>query len=300
MKTAGKFNVFAAVLLVAIISVVCVTAAPFATSLTSVFAEALLSPYVSENSYDGTILLSWSPVSGADTYTVYVNGNSVVSLPSVLTSFDLTSVFVVGGNYLIEVAALAGGVETARESVSYDHFVTLQSPDGLAVEDGKLVWQAVAGADRYAVSINGIDVCTTESLFITLSNYIGMTGDYTARIIAISDSEFYEDSAPAILTFRHVMPPIPLFTLELSKVGTQYLLSWPKYAEHAGATYRYYVTVDGVAQDPVDTESNCVSVNHLINGDGTYAFSVAAVKEGVASRYYTRVFRITDGMVTAI
>ena len=96
------------------------------------------------------------------------------------------------------------------------------------------------------------------------------------------------------------MPPIPLFTLELSKVGTQYLLSWPKYAEHAGATYRYYVTVDGVAQDPVDTESNCVSVNHLINGDGTYAFSVAAVKEGVASRYYTRVFRITDGMVTAI
>ena len=72
------------------------------------------------------------------------------------------------------------------------------------------------------------------------------------------------------------------------------------YAEHAGATYRYYVTVDGVAQDPVDTESNCVSVNHLINGDGTYAFSVAAVKEGVASRYYTRVFRITDGMVTAI
>lgn len=121
-------------------------------------AEELLYGEPENIAYDGQYV-TWSKVEGAKHYTVSINGNEAARANSTTYAYVTTETFEV------TVTAVFDNIE---KSVSAT-FKPLATIENLSLSDnGEVSWSAVAGANAYAVSINGKTQIVTDTRITTL------------------------------------------------------------------------------------------------------------------------------------
>lgn len=111
----------------------------------------LASPVITR---DGNYVF-WDAVAGAGSYVVYVNSDAVLTVRSEPFSYDLTS-FEGNGAMTVSVRAKSSSEKylDSPMSASVDTF-KLATPSNIKYFDGKLTWDAVAGASSYEITVNG-------------------------------------------------------------------------------------------------------------------------------------------------
>ncbi|MCD8207206.1 MAG: leucine-rich repeat protein, partial [Bacteroidales bacterium] len=105
--------------------------------------------------------ITWSEVSGATNYIIYVNGKQIETVESGFTTYDLYDDpdFVVSSSYVITVRAVSG--TATQNSQLSDEIVATDSEMAplLVYENGIVYWQYALAADTYYVTVSrGEDV----------------------------------------------------------------------------------------------------------------------------------------------
>ncbi len=179
--------------------------------------ENLAESNVSHTGFD----LSWSPVSGADTYDVEIkDGEDVVrQVNSIESTFCSAGDLDVGTEYSVFVIAVADEIyepsEAAVLSVSTSELSVLDSPvlsvdtDDMTTSSATVSWASVEHASGYAVKVLFNDLAVfSDSLDAaavswTASNLQPGT-EYEFSVTALGDGIDYADSAAAMVEFTTV------------------------------------------------------------------------------------------------
>ena len=137
-------------------------------------------------------IVTWSAVTGADSYVVHV-GTETHTVT--VTTFDLTTLTLEQGNYSVSVVAMIG-TNASSSSTIVSYFVggiTLDVPQNVTITDGILTWSAVTGADSYVVYVD------TDSYTVTVVTY-DLTaldlapGDHDVFVVAMAGTDLSESS----------------------------------------------------------------------------------------------------------
>ncbi|RIE03555.1 S8 family peptidase [Cohnella faecalis] len=168
---------------------------------------------LSASSTTSSITLSWSPVSGAASYSLYRNG----SLVTTTTSTSYTYSGLAGGtSYSVGVSTNNASGSSAVSSMT----VSTQSgsgapaaPSGLSASSTSnnitLSWLAVSGATSYTLQLNGTTVTTTASTSYTFSGLAANT-TYTVGVAAVNGSGSSLFSTSSVATKAVSMPNLTL------------------------------------------------------------------------------------------
>ncbi|MDR3216675.1 MAG: hypothetical protein LBT55_04585 [Clostridiaceae bacterium] len=176
------------------------------------FAGVLLQPAVSVVTENGRVLLRITKVPNANKYEVIINGGTPVSIAvadAEYTELDITETVVKIGTYAITVVAKSGQTyyaDSPQVLVTHVTYETLSAPvfdaelSGYVKNDAEeiigvnLVWNAVANAKYYKVTIGGAVIYTTET-----SLSADCTPGDVVSIQAVGHSLYYLDSEAVTL-----------------------------------------------------------------------------------------------------
>lgn len=164
-----------------------------------------------------SLVTSWNPVAGADTYTLVVNGEIAYTGPASATSkvfFDLLP----NTTYTVEVYATRGGVDGDRATdtaTTPEAEIKLEAPTTPVVvntEEGsvKISWNATNGALLYKVFRNGVEVGSVSSPSYTDKNTV--EGDAYLYTVKAFDGTKTSEASPFVLvtvTAKSEVPKAP-------------------------------------------------------------------------------------------
>lgn len=158
---------------------------------------------------DGNVV-SWEAVSGATSYTVYVNddGTSVTG-----TSYTLT--MTEAGSYTIYVianstnAAYTDSVRSNTVTYTVEQTYPLAAP---VIElDGNVVsWDAVEHAVSYTVTVNGTAQAPVTGTSYTITETT--PGDYTVTVVANAEAGTNYVNSPASNSVTYTVPDTPVLS----------------------------------------------------------------------------------------
>ena len=185
-------------------------------------AEDLLFKAPENVSYDGQFI-TWGKVDGAKHYTVSINGGEEARSNS--TTYVYTS------NDTFEVTVTA--VFEKTEKSTYITFKPLASIENITVSDnGEVSWDAVSGANAYAVSVNGKTQNVTDTRITTLPE-----GSNRVKVkpIVSGDNSYYSSFSQEVNVYIYEAPK------DVKYDGTMVL--W------TGNASNYLITINGVATE---------------------------------------------------
>lgn len=142
----------------------------FSLYLDEITCERLIKLSVPQNLVLSGSVLSWDAVPGASGYIVSVNGEETEVSSN---SLELSAA---GGAYTIRVKAV--GVEGYIASEFSESITNVMPvPGGLRYENGMITWNAVDGAEKYILNINGEEITVNGALNYSFtpaadSNYV--------------------------------------------------------------------------------------------------------------------------------
>ena len=158
---------------------------------------------------DGNVV-SWEAVSGATSYTVYINddGTSVTG-----TSYTLT--VTEAGSYTIYVianstnAAYTDSVRSNTVTYTVEQTYPLAAP---VIElDGNVVsWDAVEHAVSYTVTVNGTAQAPVTATSYTITETT--PGDYTVTVVANAEAGTNYVNSPASNSVTYTVPDTPVLS----------------------------------------------------------------------------------------
>lgn len=151
---------------------------------------------------------------------------------------------------------------------------TLSAPQNLRKSGNKVVWDAIDGASKYSVSLNG------EQIEVNTAECDLPSGGYTVKVKAIGDGVFYEDSVFSAQLTNRVGKPTDLVLEENT-------LKWKAVSNAVG----YVVDINGTQTD-VGTATSIAwdkpqDTNYIVKvkakGDGSVWYD--SEEAGMAIRY---------------
>jgi len=187
--------------------------------------------------------ITWNQVANATSYQVSINGESQVVSTNEMDKPE--------GGYKIKVKALGDGVIYEDSQYSVEITNMLSAPTGVKINESKVVsWNAVSGAQGYALDINGeqIDVGTATTYTFDKPE----DKNYIIKVKAKGDGNPYFDSDYAGIVVRYV-------ALEEGVI-----------ADFADETYVYDVASANIAYNCVDAGmvASAYSAEYLESYDG--------------------------------
>ncbi len=206
---------------------------------------------------------TWDAVSGATSYFVTVlKGEEEVYAGNIgeATSFDLK--YYAEGNYTIKVRPVARGWSSPADTACTYEKTRIATPKGLTYTGSSFTWEAVSGAEKYIVTIDGVPyTSTTTTLSLEGIEFNGAKEaiEVTVRAIKGNDSSIDSDAVTLRATLGNIR-------YEDGK------LSWDAVT---GVT-QYVITIDG--GDPIEVEGTSYDVTFTHAGD--YTFTVSSRLEG--------------------
>lgn len=127
---------------------------------TSIITAKLLAVPANFTNVEDTI--SWSSVTGAESYEVWVNGATINNELNTSLQLDLST----AGEYEIKVRAIIDEVNAYSSKYTESlEIIRLAVPGAVNYQPGGIVWNPVTSAIHYVVSINDVETTTN------LSNY---------------------------------------------------------------------------------------------------------------------------------
>ncbi|MBR2480041.1 MAG: hypothetical protein IKB56_01905, partial [Clostridia bacterium] len=222
-------------------------------------------------------ILKWSTVNHANDYVVNIDGTDVAVVGNAI-SYQLEGLEI-GKTYLLKVKArnTLGLYNDSwySDPIEYVHEAffegTLAIPQNLNVSGRKLTWSAVAHADSYVVSIDGVeyDAVSTTSFDVSFLQ-VGFT--YSLKVKAIDSSSSFdtsEYSKPYIYTPTN-LPPLFLPT---EPQVTDGVLNWTAVDNAVG----YIVSLNGVDYPAMTNRFDMSTLNR----DTTYIVKIKALADNV-------------------
>ena len=223
----------------------------------------LVASYITPNSFN----VAWSPVSGATSYTVYVNGTlkgTTSSAAYSVTGLNANSV------YSISVGAVnASGSSSQSNAISVaTSAFTPSTPTGLALSyftsnSCSVAWSPVVGATNYEVYVNGLltGVTSSASYYIT-----GLNANTPYNIsVAASNTSGASLQSTAIGVRTLAIAPVGLVASSITPNSCN--IAW---SPVAGAT-SYAVYINGTFKASVTGTSYFMS---NLNPNTSYTISV--------------------------
>ena len=252
-------------------------------------------------------ILSWSPVTNAGSYRVYVNGTARGSTTTA-TSFDLRSISLSSGSHSVQVRALAGSGTSftnsgLSSSVTFNTWGTggmLSAPTNLWISGSMLHWNSVSGAVGYRIYVGGVGQTeTTSATSFDLSRLNIGSGNRSIQVRALGNHVTTQNSslsssvnfnasgtATATPTPRPAATPTPTPVPALAPaqppsnlrvVGN--VLHWDGVPNVAG----YNIYVGGVARTLAPTVATHFSLNALGLPAGYYTVQVRAIGNEIST-----------------
>jgi len=208
------------------INVSTITNAPVATSATGVTASSFIA--------------NWGTVTGATSYTLYVDGTSVYTGTS--TSCNVTYLEINTSYTYYVVASNAGG-----DSANSNTINALTAPDAPVISSETNItnssftahWGAVTGATGYKLYVDGINVYTGAS---TSCNVTGLAAgtSYTYYVTATNAGGGYSDDSDSVDVL--LVPEIPIANIASDLTKTSFTANW----DSSTGADNYILYVDGV------------------------------------------------------
>ena len=218
-------------------------------------------------------VITWNAVSGAQRYEIWVDGPNGRTLLNTVTDTTYTlPVWTVVGDYVITIRAVADGRESSgfSNSVTFRVLRTLDAPQNLRVTGTTLEWNAVDGANQYAIYVDGTRRQTVSVLMFDLSTILTEIGDFRIQVRALGNDVIASELSGDV-TFR-VHGPLDAPVLNINNN----VLSW----NAVDAAERYEIWVDGVLH------ANNITVL-------TYTLDMAVF--GVEREYRITIRAVADG-----
>ena len=273
---------------------------------------------------DQQVVLDWTAVSGASSYTVYWGTSSGISSSSTTLSNISTDNYThtglsYGTTYYYKVAAvdangtgtLSSEVSTTPASSSSDNSTTtstLSAPSGLTATGGNqqvvLDWTAVSGASSYTVywdNASGITTSDSGITSITTDNYThtgrnnGTTYYYKVAAVDASGtgSLSSEVNATAADTTAPTSPSISINSGAANSTSDNVTLTLSA-GDTVGVT-GYYASETSTT--PASSASGWTSVTSATSYSGSVSFTLSS---GYASKTVYVWFQDTAGNVSAV
>ncbi|MBJ6360759.1 cadherin-like beta sandwich domain-containing protein [Paenibacillus sp. GCM10012307] len=216
---------------------------------------------------------TWTAVTGATGYNVYVDGTKINSSPITTTSFTVTNQSP-GTTYSVKVTALSSAGESSASAVDSVTTIT-DAPTGLnhssvTTTGWVQAWTAVTGATGYNVYVDGTKInsspITTTSFTVT-NQSPGTT--YSVKVTALSSAgESSASDADSVTTITDA----PTGLNHSSVTTTGWVQTWTAVTGATG--YNVYVDGTKINSSPVTTTS--FTVTNQSPGT-TYSVEVTAV-----------------------
>ncbi len=201
-------------------------------------AKDLIYPAPENIAYDGQYI-TWNKIDNANHYTVAINGGEAARSNSTTYAYASTDTFEV------TVTAVFDHAEQSA-SVTFKPLAPITAVH--VEEDGAIRWDAVAGANAYAVSINGTETEVTDTQFALPEG----SNRVKVKPIVSGDKTFYSSYSEEINAYVYAAPASVKYD------GTA--LTW------TGSASDYLVTVNGTA--------NTVKGNSYAFNSGNKDFTV--------------------------
>lgn len=223
---------------------------------------------------------SYSFIDGA--YTSETAGGSYVQI---VDKFEGKEEFV---DYEIEICTVGNSGNILNSNYSEKFTTNRLSPvdkNSIKTIDGILKWQAVADADYYNVSINGVEnknlSLHTTSLNVSTLNL--PVGNYTVAIRAIGNDKITSIATTANGTFIQLgvvdEDSIAIGTNDSAPTLTN-VVRWDAVDNAQGYVFKLIVGGNEKVNEPVDNPYCEISADILSDIDGEYEISITAISKG--------------------
>ncbi|MUT64729.1 hypothetical protein [Paenibacillus sp. NEAU-GSW1] len=238
--------------------------------------------YKVQNAND--IVLTWSPVTYANSYKIYqvIDGQSV--LKSTVTGTAVTYANQPAGDYIYEVRSYSDRFGESSEGAQANltlEAVTLAPPANLAYKlqnanDVVLTWTAAANANSYKIYqvINGQKVLKSTVTGTTATYTNQPAGEYIYEVHSVS-SRFGESIEGSQVSFPLVHPTMepPANLVQTIKNATDFSLAWD--ASAYATSYKVYQIVNG--QKVLKSTVTGLTVAYTGMSPGEYTYEVHSV-----------------------
>lgn len=170
------------------------------------YYSSLSAPYISI----GGTTISWSAISGADYYRIYLNDSVYISSQSG-TTYNFGSGVLETGDKIYVIAA--NSLMEILSSQSNNIYYNVVAPDAptISLTNLEVSWSAISGADSYKVYLNGSYYTSTTNLYYTFGsltngdtinvtsyNNYGLESEY-------SNTETYSEEPPPPTTTNKII-----------------------------------------------------------------------------------------------
>ena len=213
------------------------------------------------------MMLSWSAVSNASSYRIYVNGSLVATITDLTNlEFDLKTLELGVGVHNIAVVAVGDGLFFLENTGTTSFAIARLATPQLTLVNANIVWETIFGATGYQVIVNGENKGTTTNTYFNLENLGLSIGNHNIQVIAISGNLFAVNSDITTLEFTIAKLAAPILT-----VANQ-IVAWETISNATG----YEVFVNGISRGIITT----TYFDAAILEDGIYTISVVAIGDG--------------------
>ena len=144
--------------------------------------------------------LSWSAVTNAQGYRIYVGGTARTTTQITGTTFNLATLNLAAGSHNIQVRALGNGTTTLNSSLSSSvNFSpgSVAAPSNLNITNTNLSWNAVSNAVGYRIYVDGTARTTGTEITVTNFNLATLNlgvGSYSVQVRALGNGTTTRDS----------------------------------------------------------------------------------------------------------
>ena len=268
---------------------------PIATdgSTYSFYSKAVTKMYLAAPSnikFDGATI-SWTGNSYASSYELYIDGSLRQNGLKVSSyAYDAH-----GDSFEVSLKSIGDGQSTfsskESEAVRYTYLDTI---DSVTVDNGKIVWKAVEGADSYKVKLGNGTVTTVNKPEYAVS--AGVSVSIQVQPVA-SQGNFFSSYSETKTVFIHQTPTVTwLSGVNLSDGEKRTCINWNgSTGAVSGYTVRVTYLADGVADSLKESNDYEENIDHNyfeygFNKVGTYTLQVRVNADSSSGVYYDSAF----------